>query len=118
MYTFGCRPGGRLAQAPCDTVAVVTARLLILVVLTGALACAGPRVMAPEPGPSLPLPEVAPEPDATRPVSNSIRAWHYRPEMVKPLREAIGAILREAKLPQATTRMVIVVVAAANGCFY
>jgi hypothetical protein len=75
------------------------------------------------PGPALPLPDPSPEAMAAsnwpegRELSNSIRAWHYNPQLVQPLLE-VGSALDETPLSQAMRMMLATVVASRNGCFY
>jgi hypothetical protein len=76
-----------------------------------------------EPGPSLPLPEVTPENAALplksgRPIANSLRAWHYKPAIVKPLAALVDATLDGSRLPDRMLDALVVVVASRNRCFY
>ena len=73
--------------------------------------------------PPLPLPIVNAENAAIpvrsgKPVANSLRAWHYRPAIVKPLAALVDAVLDENRLPERTVDMLIVVVASRNRCLY
>jgi len=75
-------------------------------------------------GPSLPLPELTPKTVAVdnwpndRFIANSMRAWHYKPQMVVPLR-ALGASIAEDKLlSDVTIIKLVAVVTARNRCFY
>jgi hypothetical protein len=52
-----------------------------------------------------------------RPLSNSIRAWHYNPYMVQPLSE-LGDAIDKSSLSLYTSRMLIAVVASRNHCIY
>jgi hypothetical protein len=83
-----------------------------------------PHVVAsPPPGPSLPLPDVTPQNAAielrkAKPVANSLRAWHYRPAMVRPLAVLIDATLDDTHLTDRMLDMLVLVVASRNRCFY
>ncbi len=72
---------------------------------------------------TLPLLNPAPEeivipnwPD-DRPLPNSIRAWHYNPDLVNPLLE-IGQAVDNSILDIKMRRMLAAVVASRNKCLY
>lgn len=73
--------------------------------------------------PSIPLPDPAPEEiavpnwDPDRPLSNSVRAWHYNPDLVLPLLE-VGDAIDNSAIDFKTGRMLAAVVASRNHCLY
>jgi len=48
---------------------------------------------------------------------NSIRAWHYLPEMIEPLNQ-VGASFEQSKLPWRMRMMLVTVTSSLNGCLY
>ncbi|UCG52909.1 MAG: hypothetical protein JSW58_04955 [Candidatus Latescibacterota bacterium] len=54
---------------------------------------------------------------AGRPLSNSVRAWHYNLDLVKPLLE-VGDAVDECELPLEMRLMLAGVVASRNHCLY
>ena len=72
---------------------------------------------------TLPLLNPAPEEIAIpnwpgdRPLPNSIRAWHYNPDLVSPLLE-IGQAVDNSILDIKMRRMLAAVVASRNKCLY
>jgi hypothetical protein len=73
--------------------------------------------------PALPLPDPAPDEIAVecwpegRTLPNSLRAWHYNPGLVAPLRE-VGAAIDDSTLPPVIKRMLAAVVVSRNHCLY
>jgi len=73
--------------------------------------------------PSLPLPDVTDENIMISnwrsgfPVPNSIRAWHYNPELVMPLAE-LGQAVQNPTLDYRLQMMMAAVVSSINGCLY
>jgi hypothetical protein len=73
--------------------------------------------------PSIPLPDLeledieVPNWSDSRVLPNSTRAWHYNPDLVRPLLEVADAV-DSPILDFKMRRMLIAVVASRNGCFY
>ena len=73
--------------------------------------------------PSLPLPDPSPDEiavpnwSADRQLPNSTRAWHYNPDLVRPLLEVADAV-DNTILDFRMRRMLIAVVASRNYCLY
>ena len=73
--------------------------------------------------PTLPLPNVTIDNNRyekwsdTEPLWNSIRAWHYNPEMVQPLTD-LGKALNRASLSNRIKLMLVIVTDSRNGCIY
>jgi hypothetical protein len=77
----------------------------------------------PKPEPTLSLPDLEPDEivipnwSSDRSLSNSGRAWHYLPPMVRPLLE-LSQALEETVLPRSTCLLLAAVVASRNHCLY
>jgi hypothetical protein len=96
---------------------------LLLVCLGGSSALATRAPVKPAEGPPLPLPEPAaaeiafPNWPAERPLPNSVRAWHYNPDLVLPLSE-VGDAVDRPPLTLDLRRKLAAVVASRNHCLY
>ena len=91
---------------------------LLAVLLIGA-ACP-PQSLAQRPQqPTLPLPEVTSETNQLpeQPLWNSVRAWHYNPQMVRPLWD-VWAAFEEPPLSMRMKLMVATVTDSRNRCPY
>ena len=91
---------------------------LLAVLLIGA-ACPLQSLAQRPQQPTLPLPEVTPETNQLpeQPLWNSVRAWHYNPQMVRPLWD-VWAAFEEPPLSMRMKLMVATVTDSRNRCPY
>ena len=91
---------------------------LLAVLLIGA-ACPSQSLAQRPRQPTLPLPEVTPQTNQLpeQPLWNSVRAWHYNPQMVRPLWD-VWAAFEEPPLSMRMKLMVAAVTDSRNRCPY
>ncbi|NIM48072.1 MAG: hypothetical protein GTO22_02230, partial [Gemmatimonadales bacterium] len=91
----------------------------LLAVLLISAACRPQSVTQRPQQPTLPLPQVTPETNQLpeQPLWNSVRAWHYNPQMVRPLWD-VWAAFEEPPLSMRMKLMVAAVTDSRNRCPY